>query len=467
MDSARKGTVLFLPLSKANALEMMPIARSLKSKGMLTPLFCVISKRNDLLELLQSETMDAVRPDGTPLPRILEPHTSATNTTGGAQNTIALRVRLFNLLPAFLRSLWTLSKEQSRARSLIARHRDLRLIIVAGDRNIGIETALIAEAHRQHIPSLIVPFAMSFPEASAEPRLRGGKFMQKFGVHTPPRRFLRWLFPSWVYVHKGTPMFFHPVWTALAAWVLGIAPKKPWIIGGGSATLMAAESEAIRRDLLAQGMAPEKLIVTGKPGLDSIADQLRLMHGKDERRALGISREEQVILCSVPQLAEHDILPWDRHKQEMEFLFQTLTKTGARVLLSLHPKCDRSWYQPLADAAGAHIRDERIYQLLPICDLFVATYSSTVAQAIALCKPAVVVDFYDLEYPLYRNAPGVRIVRTHEELLPIMQSLLNEHSKKHECYESQKLHGNEWALLDGKNTDRVITEIEKLTASCG
>ena len=114
--------------------------------------------------------------------------------------------------------------------------------------------------------------------------------------------------------------------------------EKPWIIGGGAAKLMAAESEAIKRDLIEQGMDPKKIVVTGKPGLDAIAEQLQSVSRAEKRKALGIPEHAKVILCSIPQLAEHDLLPWDRHKQEMEFLFKTMTATGAYVLLSLHPK---------------------------------------------------------------------------------------------------------------------------------
>ena len=139
-----------------------------------------------------------------------------------------------------------------------------------------------------------------------------------------------------------------------------------------------------------------------------------------------------------------------------------MTATGAYVLLSLHPKSDRTWYQPLADATGAHINDERIYQLLPVCDVFVATYSSIVAQAIALHKPSIVIDFYELEYPLYAGAPGVKVLRDREQFLPALKMLLTDPLLYQKHVDAQKLHGTDWALLDGKNTERVIAVAEEL-----
>ena len=461
MDKS-KGTIVFLPLSKANFLEMMPIAKAFKAAGHFQPIFCLDSKRAGLTDLTCAEGMDAVTPDG--FPRTSSPVKAVTEDDLVVPSSTA-KSKTFDLLPRFFRSLRGMQVECTRVRKLLRRFPDVRLIVVTGDRNIGIETALIAEGNRKGIPSLIVPFAMSFPEAAAEPRLRIGRFKEKFGVHTLPRKLVRRCFPSWVRVHKGTPLFFHPVWTALAAKCLEIMPEKPWIIGGGAAKIMAAESEAIKRDLIEQGMAPQKLVVTGKPGLDAIAEQLKSVSCAEKRKALGIPEHAKVILCSVPQLAEHDLLPWDRHKQEMEFLFTTMTKTGAYVILSLHPKSDRVIYQPLADAAGAHINDERIYQLLPVCDLFVATYSSIVAQAIALQKPSIVVDFYELEYPLYADAPGVTVLRNREKFLPLLKQLLTDPLLYQKHVDAQKLHGTEWALLDGKNTERVIALAEQLINS--
>lgn len=454
--------VVFLPLSKANFLEMLPIAKMMQSAGRLRPVFCLDSKRAGLTSAVHMEKMEAIAPDGSL--RTTSDTTAPVRDDNMATPSpaAASRKQIFDLLPSLFRSLAVLYAELVRIRKLFAKHSDIRLIIVAGDRNVGIETALIAEGNRKSIPSLIVPFAMSFPEAAAEPRLRIGQFQQKFGVHTLPRKLVRQCFPSWVRVHKGTSMFFHPVWTALAAWCLGIMPKKPWIIGGGAAKLMAAESEAIKRDLIEQGMDPKKIVVTGKPGLDAIAEQLQSVSRAEKRKALGIPEHAKVILCSIPQLAEHDLLPWDRHKQEMEFLFKTMTATGAYVLLSLHPKSDRTWYQPLADATGASINDERIYQLLPVCDVFVATYSSIVAQAIALHTPSIVIDFYGLEYPLYAGAPGVTVIRDREKFLPLLKQLLTDPALYQKHADAQKLHGTEWALLDGKNTERVVALAERL-----
>lgn len=451
MGNAKGGTVIFLPLAKGHYLEMLPIAKMMRAQGRRQPVFVLESKQSGLLSTMLADGWKVLRLDGTPIE--VQPESSSVPPW---------KKKTFAVSPAVLQSFAMLRAERKRARTLLERHGDVRLIITVGDRHVGYETALLREARRRKIPSLIVPFAMSFPEASAEPRRRDPEFRKKYAVCGLWRRILRILFPSWVYLFRGTPVFFQPPYIALAARMLGMMPKRPWTLGGGIATHMAVESEAIRKMFIEQGTREDKMVVTGKPGLDDIARQLRESNPQEMRRRLNIAPDAHIILCTVPQLAEHGLLPWDRHKQEMQFLFETLTATGAHVLLSIHPRSDKAWYQPLADAAGAHIADQRVYSLLPLCDIFVATYSSIVAQAIALQKPSIVVDFYDLQYSLYAEAPGVKVLRDRSAFLPALKSLLHDSKAYDAAVRAQKALGSDWALLDGKNTERVLKEAENL-----
>ena len=433
--------VLFLPLSKGNLLEMLPIA-----KAMPDAMFCLNKKVASLASLIGD--IPAISADGSPLK-------DAQRPTPNAQKTSSTKKKIYTYLPSGAKGFLQIRAECRRAKKLFESHKDIGLVIVSGDRSIGIETAVIAQANRKKIPSLIVPFAMSFREAAAEPRLRSGKRGGQYAVSNPLRYLLKLLFPSWIFVYKNTPLFFQPPYIALAAKILGIMPKNPWIIGGGAASKMAVESSALRDQLLVQGMPADKMIVTGKPSLDGIAELLK----RDVDRSA-----KKIILCSVPNFGEHDLLPWDTHKEEMQFLFKTLAATGATVQLSLHPRSDRAWYQPLADEAGLEIRTESIYELLPRADIVISSYSSIIAQSIALHKPSVVIDFYGFDYPVYDGAPGTAVIKKKDELLPHFKRLIDDDSYYASCVTALKEKGSEWAMLDGKNTDRVVALVRELLA---
>lgn len=460
----QKEYVLFVVLLKANLLETLPIAHALKKEARYEPLYFVESKARDLLlPILLEEGFKAVDPAGNLITTYSAIEKSATHES---PQKSSIKKKVFSYMPLLVRYWLLLSSKKKRMQAFLKEYQNIRAIITIGDRHIGFETALISLGRACGIPILIVPFAMSFPQASAEPRSRLPDFKKKYGVYSLHAKVIALLFPRWVYRHKGKKIFFRPPLEAFAAFCLGMMPKNPWIIGGGNAVKMAVESEAVRSMLISQGMNEDKMIVTGKPSLDAIASLLSSIDCNVVRKNLGIKNTERMILCSVPQLAEHDLLSWERHWEEMEFLFMTMAQQqNVKVVLSLHPKSDRKEYEPLAMRCGVTITTERIYDVLPACDIFVATYSSIVAQAIALKKPSIVVDFYDLDYPLYEDTPGVMIVKSHEVFKNIIGQLLEDGDVYAKVVSDLKIQESHWAILDGHNTARVVAELNNLIVS--
>jgi UDP-N-acetylglucosamine 2-epimerase len=261
-------------------------------------------------------------------------------------------------------------------------------------------------------------------------------------------------------------LFFIPIGNALAAKFWGIMPKNPWTLGGGAATCMAVESSRLKKMFTEQGVPEHKMVVTGKPSVDHIYTLMQRADVDKMYQEWGVTRKQKVILCSVPQLAEHGLLPWKEHWQEIDFLFATLTaQPDSVVILSLHPKSDPIQYKPLAEKYGAIIAKQRIYALLPACDIFVATYSSTVVQAIGIGKPTIVVDFYDLNYTLYDDVPGVTVVNQRKQFGVTLNRLVTDHEYYERLSQHQWESGSEWVLLDGQCTRRVVDLIKQLAES--
>ena len=169
---------------------------------------------------------------------------------------------------------------------------------------------------------------------------------------------------------------------------------------------------------------------------------------------------EHLLLCAVPQLGEHGAMPWPQHWQEIEFLLAAFARLkNVSVVLSLHPKSNPVDYQPLADHYGATLAKRRIYELLPICDVFVAGFSSTVVQAIGIGKPTVIVDFYDYHFTFYDDAPGVIVLRARDQLTGTLARLFSDPQYYSLLAAAQRQRASEWILLDGKCTERVVGEL--------
>lgn len=454
--------ILFVPIHGASLLEMLPIAQKLDSDGIFEPLFFIyrdIQKRH--IKHLDENEIKQLKPKnwkGTG-PKT-EPKYDFNNAKdGGKFESTDFRKRMITKLLSwdwfsFLFYFLKFSQHLIHSRKYL-RSEDISAVLVVGDRHVGWETALIKVANQLDIPTLIVPFALSDPGSDAFGRLQK-EDLEQYRVSSRFRRLVSRIFPNWVQETKEGPLFFYPIGEALAAKMLGMIPKYPWSIGGGAAKRMAVESSNVFENYLQEGIPPSKMIITGKPSVDQIYSHIKKLDYKKLREKLGIDQYKSVILCSVPQLAEHSLLSWEEHWREVDFLLASLsTESGVVLLLSLHPQSNPDAYRTIAKKYGAIIATNRIYDLIPMCDFLVATYSSIVVQAIGCGKPVIVVDFFGLNSPYFNEEPGVIVVKERDTLVPMVKKLLYDKDAYQEFANSQRKSSSKWILLDGQCTQRV------------
>jgi hypothetical protein len=449
-------------------IEMLPIAKALVADGRYEPFFYLfrdISEAN-LQHLLESgiRVMGPKAGKNRGADHVRHPHHYQAEETSLKLRGIRKRALTTGLSWTWFSSLyyWVKFIRQLSKSKAVLRSQDVSALLVMGDRHVGWETALVKAANDLGLPTMIVPFAMSDPDSDVEARLRRGN-LDQYRVKGLLRRLISRQYPEWVRESDVGPLFFLPPGEALAAAALGMMPDLPWTIGGGNAQRMAVESPRTLKAFLREGIPQDKLVVTGKPSVDQIYESMQALEGSKLKAELGIPDDRPIILCSVPQLAEHNLLSWPEHWREIEFLFETLTsQTGVVSLLSLHPQSNPEDYRPKANKYGALIAPQRIYDLIPICDFLVATYSSVVVQAIGCGKPAVVVDFYGLDFTYYDDEPGVVVIKDRDAFAPLLDRLLNDPEYYQSLAHAQLARCKEWILLDGESTQRVLDELYQM-----
>ena len=352
---------------------------------------------------------------------------------------------------------------KKREANALCKRESVAALVLIGDRHVGWETALIRAANQQGIPSLIVPFALSSRESSAEWRLKRSDANRRYGMQSLSNRIAGKLFPNWVYEYEGKRLLFYPGTRAIVALILGMMPENPWALGGGAATRMAVESSHLRRMFVQQGVPEEKMVVTGKPSVDQMYEAMQPARQHFIREELGIPEAGHVLLCALPAYPQsdgRDSTSWSRHLQETEFLLATFAQLkNVSVVLSLHPKSSPLDYQHLANQYGAVMAKRRIYELIPVCDVFVATVSSTVMLAIGTGKPTVVISFHGSYDEFYDNLPGVIVLRSPDQLKSTLSRLFSDPQYYNQLAEAQRQQASEWILLDGKCTERVVEEL--------
>ncbi len=369
-------------------------------------------------------------------------------------------------LPQFVLYLQRFYRVQIDAKSILKELRP-ECMLFMGDRHVGIETALIDAANRVGMPSLIVPFALSESSGLAEYRIAQPGWQKIYGMSSRINRYLASSRPSWSYIFDGTTLLWNMAPWILAAEIMGMMPANPWALGGGRAWVMAVESEYNKNNFEEQGTPSDKMVITGKPRYDRAAkvwDSQQVVRSQI-CEALGLDSAKPLLVCAVPQLAEHDFLPWPEHWEEIAFLFKNFSELQPDIntILSLHPKSDFAKYSPRAEKYNLVIAREHSYdQLIPISDVFVATHSSTVTLAIAAHKPTIIVDFYGLDYNLFSDIPGIVVVREHEKFPTVLAQIFSDQEYYNQLAEGQAQTAKTFASFDGKATERILDLIDEL-----
>ncbi len=466
--NAHSPYILFLPQARASFQELLTLADALHAAGKFRPVFIIHWAGSDDAVQACIERGYAFRLYRQAIQPSPKGKAQKTDTaTGGQKKPRQLIQRLKNNFVAKLvYYLLRYGRDRRFAEKQLAELQPACLVLV-GDRHIGIETALVRVANLRGIPSLIVPFAISAAEGGVNYRLGQERWETVYGMANPINRLTARLRPSWTYHSRHGRLLWLPPATLFAAELRGMAPPHPWAIAGGGTWLIGAENQAAREQLIQDGVWPEKIQVVGKPRHDQAA---RLWQNAPQAKRricaeLGLAPEKPLLVCAVPQMAEHEFLSWEEHWREIEFLFKSFARLQPNVntVLSLHPKSDFAQYAPRAEKYGLTIAQTHSYdQLIPICDVYVATFSSTVTLAIACHKPTVVIDFYGFNYDIFDDVAGIQVVREHEAFLPLLQRLFSDEAFYQQMVTGQAEAAPYWARFDGKATERILNLIDEL-----
>jgi hypothetical protein len=390
----------------------------------------------------------------------------------GRLRLIAQLVRISPLsyiltLVDMLRTWWYLGGELRRVRQLFDELQPVALLL-ASDRHREVEPVFIRVARERMCLTFIVP-ALN-PTSDPLVDLRKDKSLHQ--VDSAPQKMLKqWLctqYPGHVHQSQyGRLLYYTPGITLALDW-RGMLPPQPWHMGGGLADLLAVFSEHMRRQYLQAGIPASKMVLTGQPSLDSlyqatcqrqqIIDQVCITYG--------LNPSNKRIICALPQLAEHHFVSWERHWEEIEFLVATIAQTKTDVLLSLHPKSNSNHYQFLVEKYGVHLLQEPLNTVLPVADVFVASFSGTIHWAVLLEIPTVLVDFYNFGYDMYNHLEGV-VKITDKPLLQRVLSVMLENGVYYTYLQQQQQKAAiSISRLDGQSCQRVLDVVEMHVKRC-
>ncbi len=360
-----------------------------------------------------------------------------------------------------------LRHHRQRARFIhgVLRDTDARLMILAGDM-VGYDTSdCIKAAHDQGVRVVLVPSTMSNGLEQAEVYFNDPAYHLNSLVNIAAA----WRHPRWVRRHRGKSILRRPGGDVFAMESLGSAPPLPWIFNSGAADAICVESEAMREYYLEGGLPAEQLVATGSLANDTLARSIRDTVPARRRllEELQLPADDPFFLVAFPPdflylTGGRPECDFKSYEELTRFWLSTLKKIkNHNIVIALHPSVVRD--------SMLHLETERIKiaslgtaALVPLCDLFVASVSSTIRWAIAAGKPVVNYDVYRYRYTDYLKVPGVILVEEQSDFEAVMLRLANEPAFFAEIRRKQEACAHQWGVLDGNVGKRMLDLFDRL-----
>jgi hypothetical protein len=328
--------------------------------------------------------------------------------------------------------------------------------------------AYVKVAHQRGCRVLLISSIMSIGLDTAEVYYHN----RDYHVRGCTRRWLARAFPHWLLTHRGRDILRCPPGRVLAMELLRIAPPKPWLFNSSWADAFNMESDGMCEYYAAAGIPREQMVVTGSTSDDVMAAAQAQMVERRENlcRSLGLPADRPLILTALPP----DFLDQPGGRPECDFreygaLVDFWMKTccsvpGHNVIIALHPSV------PPADAVkferyGARVAPLNTAELVPLCDVFVASISSTIRWAIACGKPVVNYDVYRYRYTDFIGIEGVLTFEEQDEFVSVIRRITSDPAYAMEIRQKQVAVASLWGRLDGKSGQRMVDLVRRLLPS--
>lgn len=351
----------------------------------------------------------------------------------------------------------------------LIRDLDISAVVMGGDL-VGYNTPeIVKAAYKANKACVIVPSTMSDGTEQAEAYF----FDSNFSADKLLNRFAGWLWPKWKKYHKGKWLVRVPALQIFNRQLLKLDPPLPWISSSTRADAIAVESKAMRDYYKRCGIEEKWLKETGSVANDSM---FHILKNKTILRnelisELKLSSDKKIILTALPpdslyMKGGRPACEFKDYRKLTEFWIQTLAKVkNFNIVVSLHPSVDIEEFRYL-ESENVRISKKSIVELIPLCDVFVASVSSTIRWAITCGKPVINYDVYVYKYTDFNHVKGVILLEKSEEYEMALAKLDDFSSGYLEFIQKEiQSESSHWGQLDGLEGQRILNlfaeEIDK------
>ncbi len=333
---------------------------------------------------------------------------------------------------------------------------DPDLIILSED-NIETYTRIfVAYGAEQKIPSILLPTTIPNP-------LEAAQFYESKPGHQINNFLKRRLSQKkWHFKHGDKEMLRLPLHKILALEALGLSTPAPWILNRGSSVAIALDSE-MQRDLYHDlGFPPEQLKVVGDMNGQVLFEGInnKTQKVRDLCKKYGLEPGRPLFLCAFPpdqySSSNTSQFEYSCFRDMMEAWMDSFHEITdrANILIRPHPRLDPD---QLARYSSARLKISTLptVELVPLCDLYVASISATIRWAISCGIPTINYDCYRYKYGDFKSAGGVMEVDQLDDFKALLERFTSDPEFAMDLRAKQESVKSYWGMVDDKCSDRL------------
>ena len=334
-------------------------------------------------------------------------------------------------------------------------------IIILFEDNAEHDTGIwISCAKEQGIPSLIIPFTIADQIEPAEAHYHDPLFWADADVLNG---FAARIYPKWTFKYRDRLLIRRFASRVIAAESLGFAQPDPWVLNSSYATCMAVESHATFNFYEQLGVANSQMRLTG-----SFVDDV--VFEANHRRAqlqqeLGLDAERPMLLCGFPPNQLTD----GRGKSEFKtfdelivYWMEQLRKLdGWQVVIRPHPAMARTDIDTLLTFPFV-VSEMDTAKLIPLCNIYNTSVSSTIRWALACGKPVLNFDVFQYHYREYADETAVWTTHSGTEFSDCIERIVKNRSLLDQLSILALACANKWGTIDGRSGDRIVQLMDSI-----
>jgi len=326
----------------------------------------------------------------------------------------------------------------------------IKLIVVSGDRTLGYNCCILSVAKALSI-KVIIPPVSTISGSNEVAKIR---FQNRHDTNVTNDDDLMSRYPNQFFnLDSSCSVSFFPIYMLEVLDSLNVLPSSPWVYGESFADQILVEGEFQSNRSINGNVPSEKIEIVGDTELDELYFNLINV----EKRKFTGSRGSKLIVIALPQMYEHGLLDLDSQIELVNDLCIGSSKSGAKIIVSLHPKMSLARYEFLQDIQNVVISEEPLREILVAADIFVAINGSSTWLWATMCGiPTILCDWSGLNYDYIDTRElGVTIVRSKKHYPKLIDKLVKDELYFSSEVKKQKNGSKPLALFDGKASKRI------------